>query len=89
MPERPETTPFLKLVDHAGLLRRRLRRVTRPDLATPISLHQFIFVPAQPTPAQRVKLTSSNPTSAQTSKVSRSVAILHVMCMCRAFRPSS
>ena len=69
MPERPETAPFLDLVDQTGLLRRRLRRVARPDLATAISIHQFIFVPAQPAPAQCVTLSSGSPTGAKASKV--------------------
>jgi hypothetical protein len=48
LPERPETQPFWQLVAERGLVWRALKRVARPDLATPISIYELADIRRAP-----------------------------------------
>ncbi|KAK9905585.1 hypothetical protein WJX75_002525 [Coccomyxa subellipsoidea] len=45
LPDRPETLLFFSAADVAGMTWRRLSHFSRPDLATPLSIYQFVQRP--------------------------------------------
>lgn len=87
IPDRPETRPFWDCVAMHNLAWRYLRRIARPDLATPISICQLFWQPQKPHGVMPLVSRSGSPAAnPNTQEVGDTTCstIASKLCVCRS-----